>query len=252
MRKNMWALLALMNYFDTEATEHNDPDTPAENEHDESASDHGDSAGNGNPNSNAEPSTPTTAQTTSTPSGPAGETRSPAMLKAIRLIANAVAQGAALTATTSIVVGEMMSYGISQTVNYLWIRDQDNRTDSFGFFGIACKNPFTGMCYSRSLSRSTLMHLAHTRIHTPRTGAAPTTAMPALNTLDRRQNAAVHWRLTEQRDVDPNNDFDMTTIIRIVDDTNQRHNREAPHRNVGTLVANAYNKLCIATSNLAA
>jgi hypothetical protein len=52
--------------------------------------------------------------------------------------------------------------------------------------------------------------------------------------------------------MDPNNDFDKTTIINIIDDTNQRHNREAPHRNVKTLVANAYNKLCIATSNLAA
>jgi hypothetical protein len=69
---------------------------------------------------------------------------------------------------------------------------------------------------------------------------------------DRRQNATAYWRLTEQRDVDPNNDFNMTTITRIIDDTNQRHNREAPHRNVKTLVANAYNKLGIATSNLAA
>jgi hypothetical protein len=160
MRKNMWALLALMNYFDTEATEHNDPDTPAENEHDESGSDHDDSAGNGNPNSNDEPSTATTAQTTSTLSGPAGDTSSPAMRKAMRLIANAVAQGANLTATTSIVAGEMITYGISQTINYLWIRDQDNRTDSFGFFGIACKNPFTGMSYNRSVTRSTLVPLA--------------------------------------------------------------------------------------------
>jgi len=157
MRKNMWALLALMNYFDTEATEHNDPDTPAENEHDESGSDHGDSAGNGNPNSNAEPNTSTTTPTTSTPSEPAG---SPAMRKAMRLIANAVAQGANLTATTSIVASEMITYGISQTINYLWIRTQDNRTDSFGFFGIACKNPFTGMSYNRSVTRSTLVPLA--------------------------------------------------------------------------------------------
>jgi hypothetical protein len=49
MRQYMWALLALMNYFDTEAEERNDPDTPAENEQDGSDSNHGDSAGNGNP-----------------------------------------------------------------------------------------------------------------------------------------------------------------------------------------------------------
>jgi hypothetical protein len=55
-----------------EATEHhdNDPDTPAENEHDESGSDHGDSAGNGNPNSNAEPSDPTSINTTPTSAAP--------------------------------------------------------------------------------------------------------------------------------------------------------------------------------------
>jgi hypothetical protein len=132
----------------------NHPDTPAEDEQDGSDSNHEDSAGNGNPNSNGEPGTATTAQTTSTLSGPADDTRSPAMRKAMRLIANAVAQGANLIATTSIVAGEMITYGISQTINYLWIRDQDNRTDSFGFFGIACKNPFTGMSYNRSVTRS--------------------------------------------------------------------------------------------------
>ena len=68
------------------------------------------------------------------------------MLKAILLIANAVLQGAALTATTTIVAGEMLSFGISQTINYLWIRDQENRSDTFGFFGVACNNPFTGTC----------------------------------------------------------------------------------------------------------
>ena len=76
--------------------------------------------------------------------------------------------------------------------------------------------------------------------------------MPFMNTLDLRQNNPAYWRLTNLPDMDPNNDFDKTTIINIIDDTNQRHNREAPHRNVKTLVANAYNKLCIATSNLAA
>jgi len=146
MRQYMWALLALMNFVDAEAEERNDPDTPAEEEQDGSDSDHGNSAVNPNPNANNASGTPTSAQTTSAPSGPASETTSLAMLKAIRLIANAVAQGAALTATTTIVAGEMMSYGISQTINYLWIRDQENRTDSFGFFGIARKNPFTGMC----------------------------------------------------------------------------------------------------------
>ena len=148
MLNRMWALLALMNFVGTEAQERNDPDTPAEEEDDGAGSDHdgSESARNGNTTSNGAPSTPTSAPTTSTPSAPAAEAPSLAMLKAIRLIANAVAQGAALTRTTTIVAGEMLSYGISQTINYLWIRDQDNRSDSFGFFGVACNDPFTGTC----------------------------------------------------------------------------------------------------------
>ena len=146
MLKRMWALLALMNFVDTEAEERNDPDTPAEEEHDGSASDHGDSAGDGNTTSNGAPGTPTSAPTPSTPSEPATVTPSPAIVKAMRLITSAFAQGAALTATTSIVAGEMLSFGITQTTNYLWIRDQENRSDTFGFFGVACNNPFTGMC----------------------------------------------------------------------------------------------------------
>ena len=76
--------------------------------------------------------------------------------------------------------------------------------------------------------------------------------MPVLATLDRRQANNTTFALTELPEFDPNNDFNKTIIESIVEDTNERHNREAPHHNVTTLVANAYAKLCIATSNLAA
>ena len=79
-------------------------------------------------------------------SSPTTTTTSPAILKAIRLVANAALQGFAFAAGTSIVAGEMLSFGISQAINYIWIRDTENRTDSFAFFGIARNNPFTGMC----------------------------------------------------------------------------------------------------------
>jgi hypothetical protein len=146
MRKNMWALLALMNYVENEAEERNDPDTPAEEDQDGSDSNHEDSADNGNPNSNSQPSDPTSINTTPTPVAPTTTTTSPAILKAIRLVANAALQGFAFAAGTSIVAGEMLSFGISQAINYIWIRDTENRTDSFAFFGIARNNPFTGMC----------------------------------------------------------------------------------------------------------
>ena len=146
MQQIMWALLALMNFVETEAEERDDPDTPAEEEHDGSASDHGDSAGDGNTTSNGAPGTPTSINTTPTAAAPTTTTTSPAIQKAIRLVANAARQGFAFTAQTSIVAGEMLSFGISQAINYIWIRDTENRTDSFAFFGIARNNPFTGMC----------------------------------------------------------------------------------------------------------
>ena len=151
IRPNLLALLAWMNFVELEAEERDDPDTPVESENDLpvgplSGSQHPDDDAPNDTTSNGAPSTPTSVPTTSTPSAPAAETRTPAMLKAILLIANAVLQGAALTATTTIVAGEMLSFGISQTINYLWIRDQENRSDTFGFFGVACNNPFTGTC----------------------------------------------------------------------------------------------------------
>ena len=76
--------------------------------------------------------------------------------------------------------------------------------------------------------------------------------MPVLATLDRRQANNTTFALTELLEFDPNNDFNKTIIESIVEDTNERHNREAPQHGVTTLVANAYSKLCIATSNLAA
>ncbi len=167
MRKNMWALLALMSYFDTEADERNDPDTPAEEEQDGSDSNHKDSAGNGNPNSNSEPSVPTSINTTPAPAAPTTTATSPAILKAIRLVANAALQGrSAFAAGTSIVAGEMLSFGISRAINYIWIRDTENRTDSFAFFGIARNSPFTGMClYVFMLIGSVrIIAIAHTMV----------------------------------------------------------------------------------------
>ena len=85
-----------------------------------------------------------------------------------------------------------------------------------------------------------------------RSGAAPTTAMPTIHTLDRRHGGILYFGLINGGIIDPNNDFDKTTIEMILEDTNQRHNREAVNKNVTTLVANAYKHLCIATSNVAA
>ena len=71
-------------------------------------------------------------------------------------------------------------------------------------------------------------------------------------TVDFRHAGSFFLELTEDSKFDPNKNFDKTIIKTIIDDTNQRHNREAVNKNVGTLVANAYKSLGIATSNVAA
>ena len=80
--------------------------------------------------------------------------------------------------------------------------------------------------------------------------------MPTIHTLDRRHGGILYFGLINgdiiDPRIDPNNDFDKTTIETILEDTNHRHNREAVNKNVTTLVANAYKHLCIATSNVAA
>ena len=73
-----------------------------------------------------------------------------------------------------------------------------------------------------------------------------------MHTLDRRTGEIVYLNLINESTLDPNKNFDKTVIETILDDTNQRHNREAVHKNVNTLVANAYKRLCIATSNVTA
>jgi len=52
-----------------------------------------------------------------------------------------VRQGFALTATTTIAAGAPISFGITRAINYLFLRDEENRTDSFAFFGIEIRSP---------------------------------------------------------------------------------------------------------------
>ena len=76
--------------------------------------------------------------------------------------------------------------------------------------------------------------------------------MPALHTLDRRQSCDIYFTLTELPEFDPNNNFNKTIVETIIEDTNDRHNREAHLHGVTTLVASACTKLGIASSNLTA
>jgi hypothetical protein len=77
--------------------------------------------------------------------------------------------------------------------------------------------------------------------------------MPRVNTLDRRQSHNITWELCDMpsvTDFDPDNNLNTATAQRIVEDTNQRHNREAPHHNVDALTNNTAMRLNIPRSNL--
>ena len=74
--------------------------------------------------------------------------------------------------------------------------------------------------------------------------------MPRLITLDKRQNHLLWWELHNDPLIDRNNDFDANNIRRIIADTNDRHNREAPRHGVTTLSRNASEGLKIPLTNL--
>jgi hypothetical protein len=74
--------------------------------------------------------------------------------------------------------------------------------------------------------------------------------MPRLITLDKRQNHSLWWEIYDDELIDLNNNFDANNIRRIIEDTNDRHNREAPRHGVTTLTRNASNDLKIPLTNL--
>jgi hypothetical protein len=74
--------------------------------------------------------------------------------------------------------------------------------------------------------------------------------MPRLITLDKRQNHSIWFELYDETLIDLNNNFDANNIRRIIEDTNDRHNREAPRHGVTTLSRNASEGLKIPLTNL--
>ena len=74
--------------------------------------------------------------------------------------------------------------------------------------------------------------------------------MPRLITLDKRQNHSLWWEIYDDPDIDRDNNFNASNICRIIDDTNDRHNREAPHHGVNTLTRSASMSLNIPLTNL--
>ena len=74
--------------------------------------------------------------------------------------------------------------------------------------------------------------------------------MPRLITLDKRQNHSIWLELYDDELIDLNNNFDANNIRRIIEDTNDRHNREAPRHGVTTLTRNASDSLKIPLTNL--
>ena len=74
--------------------------------------------------------------------------------------------------------------------------------------------------------------------------------MPRLITLDKRQNHSIWFELYDENLIDLNNNFDANNIRRIIEDTNDRHNREAPRHGVTTLSRNASDGLKIPLTNV--
>ena len=74
--------------------------------------------------------------------------------------------------------------------------------------------------------------------------------MPRLITLDKRQNHSLWWEIYDDELIDLSNNFDANNIRRIIEDTNDRHNRDAPRHGVNTLTRNASNSLKIPLTNL--
>jgi hypothetical protein len=74
--------------------------------------------------------------------------------------------------------------------------------------------------------------------------------MPRLITLDKRQNHSIWFELYDENLIDLNNNFDANNIRRIIEDTNDRHNRAAPQHGVTTLTRNASDGLKIPLTDL--
>jgi hypothetical protein len=74
--------------------------------------------------------------------------------------------------------------------------------------------------------------------------------MPRLITLDKRQNHSLLYELYDDEVIDLSNNFNANNIRRIIEDTNDRHNREAPQHGVNTLTCSASNSLKIPLTNL--
>ena len=74
--------------------------------------------------------------------------------------------------------------------------------------------------------------------------------MPRLITLDKRQNHSLWWEIYDDELIDLSNNFDASNIRRIIEDTNDRHNRDAPRHGVNTLTRNASMILNIPLTNL--
>ena len=74
--------------------------------------------------------------------------------------------------------------------------------------------------------------------------------MPRLITLDKRQNHSLLYELYDDEVIDLNNNFNANNIRRIIEDTNDRHNREARQHGVNTLTRSASNSLKIPLTDL--
>ena len=74
--------------------------------------------------------------------------------------------------------------------------------------------------------------------------------MPRLITLDKRQNHSLWYELYDDEVIDLNNNFNANNIRGIIEDTNDRHNREAPQHGVNTLTRSASNSLKIPLTDL--
>ncbi len=68
-----------------------------------------------------------------------------------RVVNGAIAQGFALRDDTTIVMGDIETFGQTRKVKYHFCRDPDNRNEQFAFFGVARPNPFTGSRASTSI-----------------------------------------------------------------------------------------------------
>jgi hypothetical protein len=70
---------------------------------------------------------------------------------ALRVVNGAITQGFAVRSDTTVVMGNIETFGQTRKVTYLLCRDPDNRDEHFAFFAAARANPFTGSRSSASI-----------------------------------------------------------------------------------------------------